>query len=273
MTARRSGNIGQTALTQPRHVRPAIRQYAVITVMACAFLGSEAARGQCSVNDPNTLVVNNDLSANCCQPPCAGTPADPYCDIEDAVSNSTDGDTVCVEPGTYSPSGGQVNFGTHKIELRSTGGRDVTTILGGLRIVGGGQGPETLVEGFTITHTSGNGYGVRCANTHPEIRGNLITGNTDNGIRLENSDALVADNIISGNQDSGISLDGSAALIKDNVISNNEANGGGGISINEGNPTIIDNEISNNQAIYRRWDQHQLGQYEDCALPDRGKQS
>jgi serine protease len=92
-----------------------------------------------------------------------------YPTIQAAILAALEGDEVLVLPGIYNEA---VFLNGHNIILRSTGGPDVTTIDGtglgsyGLRVLLG-EGPETLIEGFTLT---GSSYGLQLSSSSPTIR-------------------------------------------------------------------------------------------------------
>ena len=60
-----------------------------------------------------------------CPGPGSGTPADPFCEIQDGIDASTNGDEVLVAPGSYNEV---INFNGKVIVLRSSDGPEVTTI-------------------------------------------------------------------------------------------------------------------------------------------------
>ncbi|MCZ6543318.1 MAG: hypothetical protein O6768_06600, partial [Planctomycetota bacterium] len=78
---------------------------------------------------------------------------DDFANIQTAISVAMDGDEVVVAPGTYFEA---INFLGKAITLRSSDGREVTTIdATGLNdsVVKcvSGEGPDTILDGFTIT--------------------------------------------------------------------------------------------------------------------------
>lgn len=88
-----------------------------------------------------------------CPGPGTGTVADPFCSIQSGIGASSNGDEVLVSPGTYHET---INFLGKAITLQSTDGASATTIdAGGLnnRVVAciNGEGPSTILRGFTIT--------------------------------------------------------------------------------------------------------------------------
>lgn len=214
-----------------------------------------------------TLYVDDDT----CPGTGAGTPGDPFCKIQDAIdaSSPVQVDTILVAPGLYKEA---IEFQSgldglpRKIRLMSTDGPATTIIDRSLApsgdktavTISSGQGPETVLEGFTVT--GGTNAGIDITDSSPTIRGNRITGNTSSvdggGIFLRQSSAVIADNMITGNQavenppdplsvikGGGIFIEDSSPVLTRNVIANNTAEAGGGIA--------FDGEISSNLAIHR----------------------
>lgn len=117
---------------------------------------------------------------------------DNYPTIQDAIVAAVTGDEIIIRPGTYVEN---IDFIGKTISLKSESGPHVTTIDGGqptnpdrgsVVSIESGEGPGTLLEGFTITNGSGNndvnqnyyGGGVLCYYSSPTIRNNIISGNT-----------------------------------------------------------------------------------------------
>lgn len=98
-------------------------------------------------------------------------PAD-YSTIQQAINEAVDGDEIIVAPGTYNEA---INFIGKKLDLHSSGGRDVTTIdATGINTsvvtVFSGEGPRSMLTGFTIT--GGNtsvGGGMRVQASSPLV--------------------------------------------------------------------------------------------------------
>lgn len=88
-----------------------------------------------------------------CPEPGSGSQGDPFCSIQRGIDESVSGDEIVVAPGTYNE---KINFNGKAIRLRSSDGPDVTIIDGGgpghpvVRCVSG-EGPDTTLEGFTVT--------------------------------------------------------------------------------------------------------------------------
>ncbi len=187
---------------------------------------------------------------------------DDYATIQEAISDSANGDTIIVRPGTYYEN---VDFLGKALLLKSEQGPSVTTIDGG----GTGsvvtfetyEDTSSIIDGFTIT----NGYavdggGIMCRISSPTIRNNTITGNTaypGNGGGIHGylfSYPVITDNNITGN--TGGEYGGgvycvSEAEITGNMIVQNSADNGAGISCYSSAPTIIGNTIKDNSAAAR----------------------
>jgi len=134
---------------------------------------------------------------------------------------------------------------------------------------GNGEGPDSVIEGFTLTSGTGTDYngndqfcggGAYCDNSSPTIRNNTIFGNTPKtrggGICCwDNSSPNIQNNTISGNTavaggGGGIYCSNfSSPAITSNIISGNTSYQGGGIVYsNNSYPTINNNTISGNTA-------------------------
>ncbi len=91
-----------------------------------------------------------------CPGPGNGSEAEPYCSIQTAIDNAVDTDEIVVAPGTYFET---IDFLGNAIALRSSDGPDVTIIdaqqTGTVVTCNSGEGPGTVLEGFTITGGSG----------------------------------------------------------------------------------------------------------------------
>ncbi len=187
----------------------------------------------------------------------AGTEAQPFCGIQDAIAAAAHGDTIRVAPGVYLEN---LNYLGKAVEVESAGGAAVTTIRADRpdRVVrfNADEGPASILDGFTITGGSG---GIACANSSPTIRNCIITGNTtDTGAGIEcyagsptithcavenNRANLTAGGIICNAR--------SSPLISDCTISTNEAglSGGGIVCVDSSDPLIRRCTITHNATL------------------------
>ena len=86
-----------------------------------------------------------------------------YASIQAAIDAAQSGDEIAVAPGTYRET---IDFQGKAIHLYSTAGAESTTIDGAGRphVVQcvSGEGPDTILEGFTITGGNAEGYIDSC---------------------------------------------------------------------------------------------------------------
>ena len=82
--------------------------------------------------------------------------------IQTAIDNAVDGDEIVVAPGTYNET---IDFLGKAVWLHSSDGAEVTIIdgqsTGSVVTCGQGVGPDTVLEGFTVTGGSGSVGGGR----------------------------------------------------------------------------------------------------------------
>ncbi|MEQ8768259.1 MAG: hypothetical protein RL885_30425 [Planctomycetota bacterium] len=163
--------------------------------------------------------------------PGSGTPADPYCSIQDAIGAAAFGDTVLVAPGFYDEN---IDFLGKAITVRSDRGPKATILSGGHRgsVVSffRRETGASVLEGFTIRDGTGTtiqdslgrpilvGGGIVCLGSVPTIRNNIITANTCTS-GTGSGGGLYA---------SGAGSEISLFIVEENVFSNNSANGSGG---------------------------------------------
>jgi parallel beta-helix repeat protein len=125
-----------------------------------------------------------------------------------AVRDAHDGDEIVVSPGTYRET---VDFADKDLVLRSEEPNDpavvaATTVDGGTQavIVAGGQGPDCVLAGLTLT---GAACGLYCDGASPTILNCRITGNDEAGIKMgEGCNPTIANCIVSKNGGPGIDM-------------------------------------------------------------------
>ncbi len=118
-----------------------------------------------------------------CPGPGTGGQADPFCSIQDGIEAAAGGDTVLAAPGTYFE---MIDLLGKAITVRGADGAEVTIIdAGGLgRVVtcATGEGPDTMLEGFTITGGAAQfGAGMYNAGARPTVSGCTFTNNIADG--------------------------------------------------------------------------------------------
>jgi predicted outer membrane repeat protein len=162
--------------------------------------------------------------------------------IQEAILSCVDGDEIIVAPDTYFEV---IDFLGREIRLHSSDGAAVTTIdgAGAYHIVQcvNGEGPNAILEGFTITggaaHGSGDdahGGGMLNVSSSPTVLDCIFTGNTAGyGAGMANSM-------------------GSSPSVSNCVFENNSATvyGGGMENYDSSDPTITDCTFAENTAGY-----------------------
>jgi len=185
---------------------------------------------------------------------------DDYPTIQGAIDAAASTDVVAVRAGTYVEN---IDFNGKDITVISVDGAATTTIdgggLGSVVTFANGEGPDSIIDGFTLT----NGYtttylvggGVHCAGTSPTVRNNRIVKNHSDyeggGVLcIHTGTALIENNLIEDNwahDGAGVScMWGGDATIIGNDISLNTADNGAGIHCNGAAPLIQGNRIYGN---------------------------
>lgn len=174
---------------------------------------------------------------------------DDYPQISQALYNSSDGDTIMVRPGTYNI----IDVPGHDVVIMSEFGPDSTTIYGTSTSYAArfwnGSGPNTILEGFTVTNT--HSAAIRIVGSSPIIRGNIVTGSPAGIAITGNSAPVIIENLITDNSGGtpSLSIENNCDVqIIDNVITDNTGNQGGAIRISTSDALIAGNIIANNQA-------------------------
>jgi hypothetical protein len=117
-----------------------------------------------------------------CVAPGSGTEQDPFCSIQAAIDAAANADEIVVAAGTYAET---INFSGKAITLHSADGPAVTIIdaqqTDTVVVCGAGEGPATVLEGFTITGGSGpagSGGGMGNYRSSPTVINCVFTDNT-----------------------------------------------------------------------------------------------
>ncbi|MHC5006119.1 MAG: right-handed parallel beta-helix repeat-containing protein, partial [Planctomycetota bacterium] len=220
----------------------------------------------------DTIYVDDDA----CPGPGSGTEGDPYCSIQTAIDNAVDTDEIVVAPGTYLEA---IDFLGKAITLRSSDGADVTIIdgTGNFHVVQcvNGEGPDTVLEGFTITGGNANGDypdylggGMYNASSSPTVTDCLFSGNSaaaeGGGMYNYVSNPTVTNCTFSGNSagpwgdgnggsGGGMCNQYSSPTLTDCTFSGNTTTpfyGGGMYNANSSNPTLTNCTFTGNIGGY-----------------------
>ena len=165
--------------------------------------------------------------------------------IQEAIDLAQGDDIILVGPGRYNEA---INFNGKAITLKSTDGASATTIDAwnlhdSVVKFKSGEGPSTVLEGFTITGGTGNrdlygknetvGGGLLCLHSSPTVRSCII---------VNNSATYQGGGIYNG--------DRSNTIIINCKIRSNVSEQGGGLYNSRGAPELRKSEISDNVAKY-----------------------
>ena len=165
--------------------------------------------------------------------------------IQEAVDSASAGDVITVGPGVWFEA---VDLKGKAITLRSAEGSKATTLDATsldesvLRCLTG-EGPDTVVDGFTITGGTGHEtlYGKRSA-----VGGGLVVIATSPTIR----NCIFRDNVVSYNGGGVYLAKGATARFEGCSFEENNAEKGGGVYSVQSNATFVDCNFTKNEARY-----------------------
>jgi hypothetical protein len=185
--------------------------------------------------------------------------------IQAAINSAVNGDQIIVAAGTYSET---INFNGKRLHLYSSAGPEVTIIngTGHYHVVQcvSGEGPDTILEGFTITGGNANGSaypdasggGMFTLNSSPTVIGCIFTANAASGdgggIYNQSGSPIVTNCTFSNNTaSSGAAMYNlwSSPIVAGCTFSENAAGfQGGGIYNYQSNPAVTNCIFSGNSA-------------------------
>jgi hypothetical protein len=187
--------------------------------------------------------------------------------LQKVIDESSDGDTILVNPGTYS---GYLNFNGKSVTVMSTKGPALTILAGrhknSVVTFENNETSDAVLQGVTVEDGSNSygGGGIYIAGgASPTIRNDVVTRNVGcgggAGIYVWYGDSLITDNTIEKNvggsdvgcsggglDGGGILADGGDPTIIDNVIVDNTMDAGAGVAVSYGAALIEDNVIEGN---------------------------
>lgn len=180
------------------------------------------------------------LHVNASAPPGGdGSRERPLRSVQEAIRRSLDGDTVLVAAGEYREN---LDLLGRRIAVRACDGPDSTRLdgdrLGPVVTIRRGEGPETTLEGFTITGGAGE----------------TVVGNrTGGGVLVEDaSPTLIENRILRNGADLGgglACLGGSPSLIRCEIASNQALIAAGGLYLVDSDARLLDCLFDSNRAV------------------------
>jgi hypothetical protein len=189
-----------------------------------------------------------------------GSMEHPLDSIQEAIDAAVNGNTIEVAPGTYNEA---INFKGKAVRLYSSGGPEVTTIDGtGLNTsvvtCERSEGPDTVLEGFTITGGNAeNGAGMFNNGSSPTVTNCTFSGNTGGvygvggGMCNNNSSPTVTNCMFNGNSahqyGGGMCNNGSNPTVTKCTFTGNDSSRGGGMcNYNNSSPTVTNCTFTGN---------------------------
>ena len=191
-----------------------------------------------------------------------------YETIQCAINDANKGDEIEVAPETYNEA---IDFKGKAVRLYSSGGPVVTTIdaiglsSSVVRCMSG-EGPNTILEGFTITGGTGSlddfgqlcGGGMRNENSSPTVTNCIFTSNSaefGGGLFNYAGSAMVSDCTFTNNTVSlwgaGLYNNNSSPTVLNCTFSGNEAwENGGGMYNREGSSPTVSNCLFTGNSSY-----------------------
>jgi len=172
-------------------------------------------------------------------------PAD-FNNIQAAINDANNGDTVEIQPGTYTgPGNRDIDFLGKAITVRSTVPSDANIVAStvidcasGSRgfVFESGEDANSVIDGLTIINAS---LGIRCSAASPTIRKCTMT-NSGRGIScsLDSSPAITGCTIADTSGGAIGVGSGANPTIAECLITNNSGTFGGAISLNQGAATL-----------------------------------
>jgi len=233
-------------------------------------------------SQPRVMGQFIDIGADEVRPVWNVTSGKQYDNIQAAIDDANDADTIIVTPGTYTgPGNRDIEFLGKAITLQSIDPNNFDIVAATIIDPNGSEsdphrgfdfrnqeGPNSVLAGFTITNAGGHYYGgaIQCWNySSPTIKNCIITQNSaqgrGGGILCKNSspaiiNCTITDNIATRGYGGGIAcFYDSSPTIANCIITGNSAVGyhhGGGIYCHDHSDAIISNcFISGNTAEHR----------------------
>ena len=181
-----------------------------------------------------------------------------YNTIQQAINDANNGETIVVQPGTYTGPGNRgIDFNGKAITLRSAEPNDPNVVAATITDCNGnyetgfyfqnGEGPNSVLNGFTITNGIANvGGGIYCSGSSPTIKNCILRDNTawrGGGIYCQNSNPTIDGGTIRDNSPDGIYVDANSSVLILGVVHiiSNDIAGAGTLQMGSGGSLDLDN--------------------------------
>ena len=198
-----------------------------------------------------------------CTRSAGGTDGGSFPSIQAAIDAAADGDEVVVAPCAYFET---INFLGKAITVRSSDGPEVTIIdalgMGSVVTSSSGEGPGTILDGFTITGGNATlGGGMRNVGSSPTVTNCTFTGNQacpiaggGGGMANINSSPTVTnctfiDNLAGLFGGGMVNLNSSPTVTNCTFTGNWSNHGGGAMTNGSGSAVVTDCTFTGNTAL------------------------
>ena len=199
-----------------------------------------------STAQADTLYVDVD-----CPGPGNGSEAEPYCSIQAAIEIAVDTDVIAVARGTYFET---IKFIGKAIWLHSSSGPEVTIIdgqqIGTVVTFNSGEGPDTVLEGFTIRGGTGSLF-EETPNVFLDVGGGMLNDHSNPTV----ADCTFAGNTVIGTDSGGGGMYNfhSNPTVTNCTFAGNTVTGtgsrGGGMYNFHSSPTVTNCTFEGNEVI------------------------
>lgn len=146
-----------------------------------------------------------------------------YRNIQDAIDNANDGDTIFVKSGHYTledyPDGLTINK-----SISLVGENKENTVLTQHLYRGSDAGIKALADGVTISgfKISGSVTNIKVSGSNCKITDNNIVNGINNGLDIGGANQVISRNNFDNNQVFGIYMTANNSIISNNSLSNNK---------------------------------------------------
>jgi len=237
-----------------------------------SLFASPAAFERCSDSMDNDC--DGDVDEDCLD--CHIFVPGDYTTIDEAIAVASGGEEICVDPGTYVEN---LAFHGKAITVVGIAGEHLTTIDGSgmwdaVVQFSELEGPDSVLQGFTLTGGSGNhsGGGIYVAGASPTLRRLRIvqcsadmyvpaTNIGGGGMYLRGSAATLSDIVVEGNTSfikneqvgygGGIHIEDSEITAERITLADGYANHGGGLYVTSSSSVTIDGLVCRGNGAWR----------------------
>ncbi|MBN1787716.1 MAG: right-handed parallel beta-helix repeat-containing protein [Sedimentisphaerales bacterium] len=264
-----SGNIS----ADPGFIEPDANDYHLNYLSPCINTG-DPNTVTADINDfdgnPRRMGQFADIGALETKPVWNISTDDKYDDIQTAINDANNGQTIVLTGGTHRGSGNKnIDFDGKAVIVQSSNPDDPAVIRstiidcennGRAFWFHNGEGADSIIRGISIINGGSvfQGGAILCSNSSPTVERCILENNqsADNGgavYCISDSNAAIVNCLLlsnsAGNHGGGLyAISSSPAIVNCSIIGNKALLGGGVVSYNQSNPSIANCIITNNLA-------------------------